>query len=153
MPDAAEVAVEAALLAYAQDFATAKSLPIAMPGIAFTPPTASKTAKWLRATFLPSETEAMSLEFDGTAKIYGYLQLDVFVAMGAGELGAARTAAEAKAHFRRGTTLVRDGFTVRILKEPHRGSFIEGRTTESMGTSQGGAWSFVPLRIPYCCLT
>jgi hypothetical protein len=137
MSDAVEVAIEAALLAHAQAFATANSLTIAMPNLPFTPPTSTQTAKWLRTSFFPAPTDTLAVA-NGTNRHYGLLQIDCFYGQGAGELAPGRIAAAAIAYFKRGTTLTRDGFTIRILKAPSRRPHIKD-----------DPWIFVPVRIEY----
>lgn len=142
MPDAPEVAIEGALLAEAQAFANAQSLTIAMPNRAFTPPTSAPTAKWLRATFLPADTETLGLGADDDNKHYGYLQIDVFHGQGAGALAPARIAAAAVTYFARGSKFTRDGITVEIIKQPYR-----------MAALKDDPWLMIPVRIAYCCFT
>lgn len=147
MPDLPEVAIEGALLAQAQAFANAQSLTIAMPNRAFTPPADKATVsgatvfgKWLRATVLQGETKALSINEDGTNKHYGYLQIDVFHALGAGALAPSRISSAAIAYFPRNTKLTRDGITVEIIDQAYA---LTGRKDDP--------WWMIPVRIPYCC--
>lgn len=140
MADAAEVAIEAALLAKAQAFATAQSLRIAMPNVQFPAEPIAKDAKWLRATFLPAEPETLSVSFDTVNRQYGLFQIDVFYGMGGGEIAPGRIASDIIAYFKRGTELVRDGFTVKILKTPYRWSIVKD-----------DPWTMIPVRIPWTC--
>ncbi len=140
MPDLPEVAIEGAMLAEAQAFANAQSLTIAMPNRDFTPPAVSKTAKYLRATFLPADTETLGVGSDDTNKHYGYLQVDAFYGQGAGELAPARVAAAAISYFARGSKFTRDGITVEIIKQPYRGPAIKS-----------DPWIMIPVRVAYCC--
>lgn len=140
MPDLPEVAIEGVLLAEAQAFANAQSLTIAMPNKDFTPPAVSKTAKWLRATVLPADTETLGVGSDDTNKHYGYLQLDVFHGQGAGELAPLRIAAAAISYFSRGSKFTRDGITVEIIKQPYRSQAMKS-----------DPWVMIPTRIAYCC--
>lgn len=140
MAESVEVAIEYALLTQAQAFATANSLTISMPNIAFTPPTASPTAKWLRATHLPADTITMGLTPTSTKRHYGLFQIDVFYGLGSGELAPARIASQIIEYFPMGTQLTKDGFTVTVWKKPMRGQMLKD-----------DPWMMVPVRIPYQC--
>jgi hypothetical protein len=138
MTDAVEFAVEAALLESAQLFATSQSLQIAMPNIAFVPPTVSLTAKYLAAAFLPAPSFPLAVSFSGTNQHYGIFQLAVYYGQGSGEMGPARIVAQIIQWFAPGTLMVRDGFTIRILKTPYRGPLLKA-----------DPWTFIPVSIPY----
>ena len=147
MADLPEVAIEGALLAEAQAFANAQSLTIAMPYRPFTPPADKSTVngatvygKWLRATYLPADTETLGLGENDANKHYGYLQIDVFYAQGAGELAPARIAAAAIAYFPRNVAISRDGFKLEIIKQPYRAPAIKD-----------DPWVMIPVRIAFCC--
>lgn len=147
MPDGVEAAIEGALLAEAQAFANAQSLTISMPNRPFTPPPDKSTesgvtayGKWLRATLLPADTEGPFLANDDPNYHYGFLQLDVFYAQTAGVLAPDRIVDAATAYFARGTTMTRDGFTVKVHKPPARRGMIKD-----------DPWIMIPVRIPYCC--
>lgn len=149
MPDLPEVAIKGALLAHAQAFANAQSLTISMPNRAFTPPADKATVgnstvygKWLRATYLPAETDTLGIGADDDNKHYGFLQVDTFYALDAGELAPARIAAAAISYFARGTKLTRDGITVEIIKQP-----------STMRAVKDDPWLMLPTRIPFCCFT
>lgn len=142
MPDLPEVAIEGALLAEAQLFANSQTLTIAMPEREFKPPAISKTAKYLRATVLPADTETLGLGEGDANKHYGYLQIDVFHGQGAGEIAPARIAAAAISYFSRGSKFTRDGITVEIIKQPYRAQAMKS-----------DPWVMIPTRIPYCCFS
>lgn len=143
MADAVDVAIKAALLDRAQAFATAQGLgsAISMPNVEFTPPTAGKTAKWLRATLLPNETDSRRVSDTEPALHFGFLQIDVFYGLGAGELAPGRIASAAIDYFPRGTVFERDGFEIRITREPYPQPLIKD-----------DPWAMIPVRIPYQCL-
>lgn len=137
MTEAVEVAIELALLARAQAFAAANSLSIALPNAAFQPPTVSKTAKYLRATFLPADTNTLAIG-TGSDQHYGIFQIDVFFGTGGGEIAPSRIASSIISYFERNTVMTHDGFDVRVLKTPYRGP----QMTKD-------AWTNIPVRIPY----
>lgn len=139
MTEAVEAAIELALLARAQAFATANNLPIALPDIAFTPPTVGKGAKYLRATFLPAETARLVLG-SGSDQHYGFLQIDVFYGAGSGEIAPARIAASIISYFKRDTVIPSDDVRIMVSRTPSRGP-----------QSTKDAWTMLPVRIPYNC--
>lgn len=138
MTDAVEVALELALLARAQTFATSQSLGISLPNIEFTPPTADKNAKYLRASFLPADTLSLSVGPTGNDQHYGLMQIDVLYGVGGGEIAPGRIASSVISYFKRGTSMTKDGFKVDVFRTPYRGPQLKD-----------GAWTFIPVRIPY----
>lgn len=141
MPEPIEVAIESALLTKAQAFAAAQSpaLAISLPNIAFTPPTASATAKWLRATFLPAPTATLPVG-SGSDRYYGILQIDVFYGQGAGELAPGRVVSAVIDYFKRGTEVAKDGFKARVYRRPSRGPMIKD-----------DPWMMIPVTINFEC--
>lgn len=142
MSDAAEVAIEAALLERAVAFAAAQSpaLAISLPNITFSPPAVSQTATWLRASFLPADTVALGINDESSNQHYGIFQVDVFYGLGGGEIAPARIAADIIAYFKRGTDMRRDGFVARVTAPPWRAAVV-----------QDEPWIMLPVRIPYLC--
>jgi len=140
MTEAVEVAIGLALLDRAQAFATAQGLTIALPNIAFTPPTVSKAAKYLRATLLPADTATLGVSNSSHDRYYGFLQLDIFYGVGGGEIAPRRIAAAAMSYFIRGTRIQSNGFNVDVLETPKIGP-----------QSIKDSWAMLPLRIPYTC--
>lgn len=138
MAEPVEVAINAALVARAQAFATAQGIAISLPNIAFTPPTAGQNTKWLRATFLPAPSVETGIAWNAHNQHYGLFQLDVFYGQGAGEYAPGRIASAAIAYFVRGTKLTKDGFTVLIHKQPYRGPMIKD-----------DPWQMLPVSIPF----
>ena len=141
MSDAVEVAIESALLAYASAFANNNSLTISLPNIAFTAPTVSATAKYLRASFLPAPTNPLAISYTtgkATNQHFGIFQVDVFYGQGGGEIAPARITASLVAWFKPGTQLTSNGFTVQVLRSPYRGPLLKS-----------DPWMQLPLSIPY----
>lgn len=139
MSEPVEVAIESALLTRAQAFASAQSLTIALPNVAFTPPVPSPSAKWLKADFLPVPTVTLAV---GTGKNqhYGLLQISVFYGLGAGEYAPARIASDVISYFKKDTEVTKDGFIARVWKAPYRGVMMTK-----------DAWTMIPVSIPYIC--
>ena len=139
MPEPVEVAINAALIARAQAFATAQGIAISLPNIAFTPPAAGQNVKWLRATFLPAPTATLPVG-SGADRYYGILQIDVFHGAGAGEYAPGRIASAVIDYFKRGTAMTKDGFTVRVYRRPTRGPMIKD-----------DPWMMIPVTINFEC--
>jgi|SRR5215813_7394246 len=138
MADPADVAIERALNNQAQAAAAALSLPIAMPYVAFTPPTPSPTAAWLRSTYIPADTLGLGVDPQSSNQHYGLFWIDVFYALNTGEYGARRIAAQLCSFFKRGSEFVADGFRVQIWKPPF-----------ARPTMREDAWLHVPVLIPF----
>jgi hypothetical protein len=141
LSDPVEVAIEHALLSRLAQFASSNSLTVAYPNADFTVPPASKTAQWLRATFLPADSITLGIEPADTNQHYGLLQIDAFQGQGIGELAPLRVAASIISYFARGTRMTSDGFTVNVWRQPFRGPMVKD-----------DPWVFVPVRVPYLCL-
>jgi len=137
MPEPVEVAINAALITRAQAFATAQGLAISLPNIAFTPPAAGQSVKWLRATFLPAPTATLPVG-SGSDRYYGILQIDVFHGAGAGEYAPGRIASAVIDYFKRDTTVTKDGFKARVYRRPSRGPMIVA-----------DGWAQIPVTINY----
>lgn len=138
MTEAVEVAIELALMARAQAFAASQNLTISLPNIEFTPPAVNTVAKYLRATILPADSVALGVAYSATNQHYGLLQIDVFFGSGGGEIAPRRIAAAIVSYFVRGTRLTSNGFNIDINQTPRIGP-----------QTKDGAWTFLPVRIPY----
>ena len=141
MADPVDVAIESALLNRAVAFANSQSpaINIALPNVAdFTPPVATPTAKYLRATFLPAPTNGLGLSTLSTNQLYGFLQIDVFWGLNAGELAPSRLASAILAYFKFQTTVTKDGFIGTVWKQPYRSPMMIS-----------DAWMQIPVTIPY----
>lgn len=140
MPEPVEVAVNMALIARAQAFATAQGIAISLPNIALTPPNQTATAKWLRATFLPAPTATLPVG-SGSDRYYGILQIDVFYGTGTegtGEYAPGRIASAVIDYFKRNTEVTKDGFKARVYRRPSRGPMIVA-----------DGWAQIPISINY----
>jgi len=140
MADPVEVVIPLALLNHLKAFAEAQSpvITIAKPNEAFTPPNpVTPTSRYLRAIYLPVQTTRI---ISGPNTHSGLLQVDVFQGIGAGEATPGRVAAALIEHFK-DQSLSRDGFVVHTKRR------LPYRTQMNID----GAWSFIPVRIPYDC--
>jgi hypothetical protein len=122
MADAAEVAIESALINRLVAFCASPAIPLALPNIDdFTPPVMSPSSYYLEAHFLPADSFALGVDYGADIQHYGIFQVSVFHGLGAGEYAPARIAANVIAYFKRGTRLTKDGFVVDVFKAPFRG--------------------------------
>lgn len=82
-------------------FATTKALPVAWPGIHFTPPA---SGLWLEFAWFPNETRNIALGNDGS-QLRGFGQVSCCGRPGAGLLPVANLSGEVITHFAKGTQL------------------------------------------------
>lgn len=135
---AVETAILTAMLGRLQSLTLSPVLPISWPGLSFNPPTPGPTVRWLRGTLLPAETFPLAVSFAGANRHAGLFQVDVFGGIGGGETALARIAALIIGHFKRGTSLSEDGFTIEITDPPSRLPLLVD-----------GPWLMVPVRVRY----
>lgn len=139
---AVEVATEKALIDRLLAFTVSPSIPVALPNVEFlSKPTPGHDVFWLRATFLPAESFALSLDYGGDNQHYGIFQVDVFYYQGDGEYRPGAIATDIIAWFKRGTKMTQDGFIVETGvgdKIPKRERMIKD-----------DPWVMIPVSIPY----
>lgn len=140
MADPVEVAIESALLTRAQAFATAQSLTIGLPNVAFTPPVATPTAKYLQASFHPAPTNGLGISSNSTNQLYGLFQVSVYTGLNGGELVGGRIASALLAYFKFETVVTKDGFSAQVWKQPYRAPGMKDDT-----------WWCIPVMIPFVC--
>lgn len=139
MADAAEVAVESALINRLKAFALSPAIPLALPNVEFTnKPIAEPGNFWLRGTFLPANSLALGVAFGSTNQHYGIFQVDVFYSQGSGELAPGRIATQLLAWFKRGTMMSKDGFDVLVNLQPYRSRMVKD-----------DPWVMIPVSVPY----
>lgn len=138
MPDAAEVAIESALLNHVIGFCASPTIRLALPNVDFAPPVLGPSDYYLSAHFLPADSFGLGISENSDNQHYGILQVSVFHGLKAGEYAPARVAARVIAYFARGTILTKDGFSVFIFKTPFRGRMM----TEADKV-------MIPVSIPY----
>lgn len=109
-----ETSITEALLAQLATLVLSPVLPIAYPNVTFTPPAAG----YLRATPVPNIANQVTLGSSGKNRFEGLFQVDVFLPQNAGISTVLEKAGAVAAHFKRGTTLTRDGINVRITRPP-----------------------------------
>lgn len=142
MADAVEVAIELALLARLQALTLSPAVPLSLPNVTFADkPDPAPGAQWLRATLLPARSFALGVDGGASNQHYGILQVDVFQYQGDGEPRAGRLASLVIQHFKRGTRLTRNGFTIDVYRDgPYRGNLMKD-----------DPWVFIPVSVPYLC--
>lgn len=89
------------------------ALPIAWPGIHFTPPA---TGMWLEAKLFPNEPRDLAWDADGCALQRGFLQVMVGYRPGGGQVNASQIADAVITHFSKATELG----PVRVSKMPYQ---------------------------------
>ena len=106
-------------------------IPIAWPGINFTPP---DSGYWLEAKHFPGDPENISWEAGSKNAYRGFCQVSVYTRPGSGEIGLSGLAEDVIAHFPKGLQLA----GVRVRKRPHQSPSItnDGKT-------------FIPVTIYY----
>lgn len=102
---------------------------IAWPNIAYDP---AAGTTFLRVSFLPGDTEQVSLGASGKDETNAIYQVDVVSPRGAGRTNIPDAIAD---HFARGSTLTYNGTTLRV------------RSVSIGPAINDGAWHFVPVSI------
>lgn len=141
MADAAEVAIESALINRLLALSFSPVIPVSLPNVTLTPaPIAGPGVKWLRATFLPADSFAIGIADNAHNQHYGILQVDVFVGLGIGDYAPRRIAAQIAGWFKRGTQVTKDGFIATVYDVPRIARAVED-----------DPWWMIPVSIPYRC--
>ncbi len=139
MADAAEVAIESAILNRLGALVLSPVVPLELPNVILTPaPVPGPGVRWMRATFLPADSFAFGIANNAYNQHYGLLQVTVFGPLNEGELAPRRIAASVAAWFRRGTQCTKDGFIATIYDAPR---IRDGRRDDP--------WWMIPVTIPY----
>ena len=108
-----ETRIHAALDARLMALTLSPAVPIAWPNANYTP-----TGAYLRPWLLPIGVEPMTVSTDGANDYGGIYQVSVFWPVGGGLLAPLEAASAIAAHFKRGTSLTRDGVVVQMLTPP-----------------------------------
>ena len=111
-------------------------LPIAWPGVDFSPETDAPAGKWIRVQHIPNTVERMT--FDGLHRLRGLMQVTVFCPKGRGEIEIRDMAGAVVEHFPADLTLTEDGLTVRIMQRPE----ARDTMTDDLGV-------FIPVMIQW----
>lgn len=96
-----DVTIYSAFVAKVEAFATARSLPVAWPGVHFTPPA---TGAWLELAWFPNETRNMALGNDAS-QLRGFGQVSCCARPGTGIVQPLDLAGEVIELFEKGTPL------------------------------------------------
>jgi len=115
-------------MSHMDNYSTA--LPIAWPGVDFTPPS---TGLWLEVLIFPNEPDNYSWD-DERQEFMGFLQVSVYDRPGSGIFNMTDEAESIQAHFAKGTTFG----PVRVSQRPYqRPVVVDGES------------HFIPITIPY----
>lgn len=109
-----ETSIVEALMARLLTLTLSPALPVAWPNVEYTPPAAG----YLRATHAPNATNQVTLGTSGKNRHIGIFQVDVLLPITTGISTPMEKAGAVAAHFKRGTTLTKDGINVRIVRPP-----------------------------------
>lgn len=107
------------------------SLPIAWPGVDFTPPS---EGMWFEVRHFPNESENMSMEGSSKQLFIGFVQVSVLVRPGSGIVDLTAEAEKIQAHFPKGLDLG----PVQVLKRPYQ-----------MAPVPDGDRISIPVTVPY----
>lgn len=113
----------------------ATSLPIAWPGVNFTPP---NSGMWLQIRHFPNEPNNIGWQTDAQQEYIGFVQVQVFTRPGTGIVNATEIAEEVIAHFAKGTEFG----PVCVSRRPY--------TSPDVVDSD---WIYIPVTIPYRGIT
>lgn len=133
MATGVETRIAEALFARLASLVLSPAVPVAWPGRDF-----RASGAYLRPSFLPAATAAFSVRPDGTNEHRGLLQVDVFWPEDKGLTEPMERASEVIAHFKRGTTMYREGVKVRVVRPPYPSPAL-----------QEPGWLQVTVSIPY----
>lgn len=119
-----EAGIADALFYHLNGLTLSPALPVAWPGVEFTPPSAGN---FLRAMLIEATPDVATLGDSGYNRHSGILIVFVHAVTGIGEIVAKQIASQVAAHFKRGTDISRNGQVVRIVQPPGvGGSIIDG---------------------------
>jgi len=115
MPLTPDAAILDALSYHLSLFTASPALPVAYPGIAFTPPA---DGRYLDATFLPNRPANEPVGFNHQIVRRGLFQIAVLWPVGVGQVAPVDIGGQVAAHFARGTVIRRNGVVVSVLNAP-----------------------------------
>jgi hypothetical protein len=120
--------IMAALLDHLATLVFAPALPIAMPNMAFTPPTSGASSKaplpYLRAFFLPNQTRQVTVGDDPQQK-RGMLQVSILWPSGQGLVKPLDVAGAIVNHFKNQVLTTSSGTVITIYNEPWAASPLQ----------------------------
>lgn len=109
-----EAGIADALLTYLGTLTFSPAMPVAYPGVGFTPPAGT----YLDATLLPNRPINRGVADDSTTEFRGILQVTVVAPAGAGVVSVYETAGKIVEFFERTKRIIGNGFTIRIMGRP-----------------------------------
>jgi hypothetical protein len=112
-------------------------IPVAWQNIKYTPTVGTP---YLRPTLRRADPAQVTLGPAGYNRHQGFYQVDLFDKIEIGEAALLKKASAIVAHFKRGTVLIREGFTVRIMRPP-----------AVLPITYENGWSMTPVRVFWTC--
>jgi len=103
------------LAKHIDDLVLSPVLPIAMPGVDFTP----VESGYLHVKHFPNRTRQSNLGDMGYNLHQGIFQVDVVLPVSSGEVELREVAGEIIAHFKRGTDITRESQIIRVVRPPY----------------------------------
>lgn len=137
MAETVEEATFGALNARLNTLTFSPAIEIAWQGLKYVPVVGKP---YLRPTLLRADPRQVTLGPAGYNRHEGFYQVDLFDKIDIGEDILLNKAAAIVAHFKRGTVLTREGFTVRIMRPP-----------AILPIAYQNGWSMTPVRIFWTC--
>ncbi|MBX5021225.1 phage tail terminator-like protein [Rhizobium lentis] len=125
MADTVEMKIYQALLVRCQEFVLPSDVAMVLPGITFTPTAQSKFVS-VEVHFNRSIETDLSLEMDPIRQ--GFMRTNVMWPKGSAIVDGYNLAGQLRAHFRRGTKLLRVDTQVRVDEDPEIGVLVTGDT-------------------------
>ena len=126
MATGTDATILAAFLAHLETLTFTPAMPIAMPGVPFTPPKDAngRLLPYLAAFFMPNQTTNSELGA-GQEQHRGMVQVSVFWPAGAGHIKPLEAADKIIAHFAKGVTLYSGSLKIIIDRKPYAASPIQ----------------------------
>lgn len=140
-------AIERALFTRLENATMSPALPISYPGVGFEPPTDG--SPWLRATLMKGDPLSLSVNFSGSSKYVGLLQVDLFAPPQTSLLTMTATIGPVVTAFKRGTQMEQDGFVIKINDAPSVGDLVNEKPSGSVTLTR---WLMLPVRVRWLCL-
>jgi len=132
-----EAGIADALLYHLSLFSYSPAIPVAYPGIKYTP---TPDATYIEAHFFTTPTDRLFMTTNAPHEHGGLLQLSLRTKLGLGDIASRIIAAAVLSHFAEDVPIDRNSVRVRVL----------GRGTAAAGR-QDGAWWHTPITIRWRC--
>lgn len=121
MAESVEAKISDLLLGHLAEFPQSPALPIAWPGLPFTPPSGT----YLEATLIPNTNVNRGLGTDDSTQFRGILQVAVMASANEGIIAAMEIASHIADHFERGTALSEGTLRVKFEGRPSIAPYMQ----------------------------